>query len=183
MKDVDFGSFRLSGFGFNTTLLVLNCTDLAKITFSVSKKKFWKYFSTDLKIRKIIFMPNPLGNLLIILGTGHFSSFRARKVKLTKLLTQPYISVPRQVTFFFFLSPAKMSILLHAKPFGKSFPHIGKRPFFKFQSQKVKIRCLTKKSLHFCLLSRVLIIGNYCYCICTLQNCSTLSTLSTLRLR
>jgi len=104
---VDFGSFRLSGFGFNTTLLVLNCTDLAKITFSVSKKKFWKYFSTDLKIRKIIFMPNPLGNLLIILGTGHFSSFRARKVKLTKLLTQPYISVPRQVTFFFFFPQLK----------------------------------------------------------------------------
>ena len=104
---VDFGSFRLSGFGFNTTLLVLNCTDLAKITFSVSKKKFWKYFSTDLKIRKIIFMPNPLGNLLIILGTGHFSSFRARKVKLTKLLTQPYISVPRQVTFFFFFHQLK----------------------------------------------------------------------------
>ena len=104
---VDFGSFRLSGFGFNTTLLVLNCTDLAKITFSVSKKNFWKYFSTDLKIRKIIFMPNPLGNLLIILGTGHFSSFRARKVKLTKLLTQPYISVPRQVTFFFFFHQLK----------------------------------------------------------------------------
>jgi hypothetical protein len=98
---------RLSGFGFNTTLLVLNCTDLAKITFSVSKKIFWKYFSTDLKIRKIIFMPNPLGNLLIILGTGHFSSFRARKVKLTKLLTQPYISVPRQVTFFFFFHQLK----------------------------------------------------------------------------
>jgi hypothetical protein len=76
LKDVDFGSFRLWGFGFSNTLLVLNCTDLAKITFSVSKKNL-KYFSTDLDIRKIIFMPNPLGNLLIILGRDHFSSFRA----------------------------------------------------------------------------------------------------------
>ena len=130
MKDVDFGSFRLSGFGFNTTLLVLNCTDLAKITFSVSKKKFWNYFSTDLKIRKIIFMPNPLENLLIILGRGHFSSFRARKVKLTKLLTKTYISVLIYIA----------SHQTHWKIiYSNSIFNIGKRPFFNFQSQKVKI--------------------------------------------
>ena len=89
---VDFGSFRLSGFGFNTTLLVLNCTDLAKITFSVSKKK----------------------NLEIFLN-------RSKNPK----------------NYF------------HAKPFGKSFNHIGNRPFFKFQSQKGKIDKIIDTTLHF----------------------------------
>ena len=37
----------------------------------------------------------------------------------------------------------------HAKPFGKSFNHIGKRPFFKFQSQKGKIDKIIDTTLHF----------------------------------
>ena len=92
MKDVDFGSFRLSGFGFNTTLLVLNCTDLAKITFSVSKKSFLEIFLNRSKNPKNYF---------------------------------------------------------HAKPFGKSFNHIGNRPFFKFQSQKGKMDKIIDTTLHF----------------------------------
>ena len=37
----------------------------------------------------------------------------------------------------------------HAKPFGKSFNHIGNRPFFKFQSQKGKIDKIIDTTLHF----------------------------------
>jgi len=92
VKDVDFGSFRLSGFGFSKTLLVLNCTDLAKITFSVSKKNFLEIFLNRSRYPKNYF---------------------------------------------------------HAKPFGKSFNHIGNRPFFKFQSQKGKIDKIIDTTLHF----------------------------------
>ena len=37
----------------------------------------------------------------------------------------------------------------HAKPFGESFNHIGKRPFFKFQSQKGKMDKIIDKNVHF----------------------------------
>ena len=165
MKDFDFGSFRLSGFGFNTTLLVLNCTDLAKITFSVSKKKILEIFLNRSKNPKNYFHAKPFGKSFNHIGNRPFFKFQSQKGKIDKIIDTTLHFRTKTSDFFFCLS---LSILLPMpNPFGKSFTvlgtHIGKRPFFKFQSQKVKIRCLTKKSLHFCLLSRVLIIGNYCY--------------------
>ena len=144
MKDVDFGSFRLSGFGFNTTLLVLNCTDLAKITFSVSKKIFLEIFLNRSKNPKNYFHAKPFGKSFNHIGNRPFFKFQSQKGKIDKIIDTTLHFRTKTSDFFFFLSPAKRS-------FGKSFTHIGKRPFFKFQSQKVKIRCLTKKSLHFCL--------------------------------
>ena len=57
---------------------------------------------------------------------------------------------PKDLYLKIFLNRSRYSKnYFHAKPFGKSFNHIGKRPFFKFQSLRGKIRCLTEKNVHF----------------------------------
>ena len=95
-------------------------------------------------------MPNPLGNLLIILGTGHFSSFRARKVKLTKLLTQPYISVPRQVTFFFF-HQLKCQYCFPRQTLWKIIYSYWEEAIFQVSEPESKNQMSHEKKLTFCL--------------------------------
>ena len=108
-------------------------------------------------------MPNPLGNLLIILGTGHFSSFRARKVKLTKLLTQPYISVPRQVTFFFFFHQLKCQYCFPCQTLWKIIYSYWEEAIFQVSEPESKNQMSHEKKLHFVYnWYTVSIIGNYC---------------------
>ena len=67
-----------------------------------------------------------------------FFKFQSQKGKIDKIIDTTLHFRTKTSDFFFF--SFTVNIASHAKPFGKSFTHIGKRPFFKFQSQKVKIR-------------------------------------------
>ena len=128
------------------------------------KKNYLEIFLNRSKNPKNYFHAKPFGKSFNHIGNRPFFKFQSQKGKIDKIIDTTLHFRTKTSDFFFFLSPAKMSILLPMpNPLENHYSYFGKRPFFKFQSQKVKIRCLTKKSLHFCLLSRVLIIGNYCY--------------------
>ena len=137
MKDVDFGSFRLSGFGFNTTLLVLNCTDLAKITFSVSKKIFLEIFLNKSKNPKNYFHAKPFGKSFNHIGNRPFFKFQSQKGKIDKIIDTTLHFRTKTSDFFFFLSPAKMSILLPMpNPLENHLLILGRGHFSSFRARK-----------------------------------------------
>ena len=137
MKDVDFGSFRLSGFGFNTTLLVLNCTDLAKITFSVSKKTFLEIFLNRSKNPKNYFHAKPFGKSFNHIGNRPFFKFQSQKGKIDKIIDTTLHFRTKTSDFFFFLSPAKRSILLPTpNPLENHLLILGRGHFSSFRARK-----------------------------------------------
>ena len=137
MKDVDFGSFRLSGFGFNTTLLVLNCTDLAKITFSVSKKIFLEIFLNRSKNPKNYFHAKPFGKSFNHIGKRPFFKFQSQKGKIDKIIDTTLHFRTKTSDFFFFLSPAKTSILLPMpNPLENHLLILGRGHFSSFRARK-----------------------------------------------
>ena len=134
---VDFGSFRLSGFGFNTTLLVLNCTDLAKITFSVSKKIFLEIFLNKSKNPKNYFHAKPFGKSFNHIGNRPFFKFQSQKGKIDKIIDTTLHFRTKTSDFFFFLSPAKMSILLPMpNPLENHLLILGRGHFSSFRARK-----------------------------------------------
>ena len=134
---VDFGSFRLSGFGFNTTLLVLNCTDLAKITFSVSKKNFLEIFLNRSKNPKNYFHAKPFGKSFNHIGNRPFFKFQSQKGKIDKIIDTTLHFRTKTSDFFFFLSPAKMSILLPMpNPLENHLLILGRGHFSSFRARK-----------------------------------------------
>jgi len=137
VKDVDFGSFRLSGFGFNTTLLVLNCTDLAKITFSVSKKIFLEIFLNRSKNPKNYFHAKPFGKSFNHIGNRPFFKFQGQEGKGDKIIDTTRRFRTKTIEFFFFLSPAKMSILLPMpNPLENHLLILGRGHFSSFRARK-----------------------------------------------
>jgi hypothetical protein len=137
VKDVDFGSFRLSGFGFNTTLLVLNCTDLAKITFSVSEKKILEIFLNRSKNPKNYFHAKPFGKSFNHIGNRPFFKFQSQKGKIDKIIDTTLHFRTKTSDFFFFLSPAKMSILLPMpNPLENHLLILGRGHFSSFRARK-----------------------------------------------
>ena len=137
MKDVDFGSFRLSGFGFNTTLLVLNCTDLAKITFSVSKKKSLGIFLNRSKNPKNYFHAKPFGKSFNHIGNRPFFKFQSQKGKIDKIIDTTLHFRTKTSDFFFFLSPAKRSTLLPMpNPLENHLLILGRGHFSSFRARK-----------------------------------------------
>ena len=134
---VDFGSFRLSGFGFNTTLLVLNCTDLAKITFSVSKKNYLEIFLNRSKNPKNYFHAKPFGKSFNHIGNRPFFKFQSQKGKIDKIIDTTLHFRTKTSDFFFFLSPAKMSILLPMpNPLENHLLILGRGHFSSFRARK-----------------------------------------------
>ena len=145
MKDVDFGSFRLSGFGFKTTLLVLNCTDLAKITFSVSKKVL-EIFLNRSKNPKNYFHAKPFGKSFNHIGNRPFFKFQSQKGKIDKIIDTTLHFRTKTSDFFFFLSPAKMSILLPMpNPLENHLLILGKGYFSSFRAYMQKRKKLWRK--------------------------------------
>ena len=134
---VDFGSFRLSGFGFNTTLLVLNCTDLAKITFSVSKKNCLEIFLNRSKNPKNYFHAKPFGKSFNHIGNRPFFKFQSQKGKIDKIIDTTLHFRTKTSDFFFFLSPAKRSILLPMpNPLENHLLILGRGHFSSFRARK-----------------------------------------------
>ena len=86
-----FGSFRPSGFGLSKPFYYLTVLILPKSPFLYPKDLFLKIFLNKSRYPKIFFMPNPLENLLLILGTCHFSKFQSQKVKNLMSFEKTYI--------------------------------------------------------------------------------------------
>jgi hypothetical protein len=86
----------------------------------------WNFSTTNIPPTHLIFWLRPL------YGTGHICDVSKKKI------LEIFLNRSKNPKNYF-----------HAKPFGKSFNHIGNRPFFKFQSQKGKIDKIIDTTLHF----------------------------------
>ena len=138
MKDVDFGSFRLSGFGFNTTLLVLNCTlILPKSPSPYPKKKILEIFLNRSKNPKNYFHAKPFGKSFNHIGNRPFFKFQSQKGKIDKIIDTTLHFRTKTSDFFFFLSPAKRSILLPTpNPLENHLLILGRGHFSSFRARK-----------------------------------------------